>query len=141
MTVFPAPPAVTHLTPILNVSDIRASIAWFMKWGWNECWTWSESGAGEPTFAAVGSGACEIFMCKDGQGGRGAAPEGADHEATSRGVWMSVWVRGVDAMHEACARAGLRVLVPPEDKPWRVREFHLQHPDGHVFRVSQGITR
>jgi hypothetical protein len=23
--------------------------------------------------------------------------------------------------------------------PWGVREMHVRHPDGHVFRVSQGI--
>jgi hypothetical protein len=23
--------------------------------------------------------------------------------------------------------------------PWHVREMHLRHPDGHVFRVSQGL--
>jgi hypothetical protein len=23
--------------------------------------------------------------------------------------------------------------------PWNVREMHMRHPDGHVFRVSKGI--
>ncbi|HWN39453.1 MAG TPA: hypothetical protein VNP02_13205 [Gammaproteobacteria bacterium] len=23
--------------------------------------------------------------------------------------------------------------------PWGAREMHVRHPDGHVFRVSQGI--
>jgi hypothetical protein len=23
--------------------------------------------------------------------------------------------------------------------PWNVREMHLRHPDGHVFRVSEGL--
>jgi hypothetical protein len=23
--------------------------------------------------------------------------------------------------------------------PWGVREMHVRHPDGHVFRISQGI--
>ena len=25
------------------------------------------------------------------------------------------------------------------DEPWGVREFHLRHPDGHMFRVSGGL--
>lgn len=25
------------------------------------------------------------------------------------------------------------------EKPWGVREMHLCHPDGHVFRISRGI--
>jgi hypothetical protein len=24
--------------------------------------------------------------------------------------------------------------------PWCVREMHVRHPDGHVFRISQGIA-
>jgi hypothetical protein len=24
--------------------------------------------------------------------------------------------------------------------PWRVREMHVRHPDGHVFRVSKGTV-
>jgi len=23
--------------------------------------------------------------------------------------------------------------------PWNVREMHVRHPDGHVFRVGKGI--
>jgi len=23
--------------------------------------------------------------------------------------------------------------------PWNVREMHLRHPDGHVFRISRGF--
>jgi hypothetical protein len=25
------------------------------------------------------------------------------------------------------------------DMPWNVREMHVRHPDGHVFRISQGL--
>jgi hypothetical protein len=30
-------------------------------------------------------------------------------------------------------------MFEPADMPWNVREMHIRHPDGHVFRVSQGI--
>ena len=23
--------------------------------------------------------------------------------------------------------------------PWNVREMHVRHPDGHVFRIGQGL--
>ncbi len=58
---------VHGVTPILNVSDMDASFAWFAKLGWKELWRW-----GDPTgFGAVGSGPCEIFMCRGGQGDAG----------------------------------------------------------------------
>ena len=31
------------------------------------------------------------------------------------------------------------VTYPPTNEPWGVREFHLRHPDGHMFRVRAGL--
>ena len=53
-------------------------------------------------------------------------------------MWMSVWVDDVDAVHAHCLAQGLEVTMPPKDEPWGVREMHVRHPDGHVFRISQG---
>ena len=57
----------------------------------------------------------------------------------TRGAWMSVWVDDVDAVHQHCLEQGLEVTWPPEDMPWRVREMHVRHPDGHVFRIGRGL--
>jgi len=101
------------LTPILNVSDMAASFAWFEKWGWKKLWDWGTP----PTFQQDGD------------------------EEGDKGVWMSVWVDDVDAMHKHCIAAGLEITFPPTDMPWNVREMHLRHPDGHVFRVGRGIEK
>jgi catechol 2,3-dioxygenase-like lactoylglutathione lyase family enzyme len=129
-----------HLTPILNVSDIAQSFAWFEKLGWTKGWDWGTP----PTFGAVCSGHCEIFLCQDGQGGRGLsgyrATFGADsNEAAEKGVWISVWVDDVDAVHQRCLKQGIEVTWPPTNMPWNAREMHVRHPDGHVFRISRGI--
>ena len=63
-----------RLTPILNVSDIQQSFVWFEKLGWQKAWDWGNP----PTFGGVCSGDCEIFLCQDGQGGRGKG----DHKMT-----------------------------------------------------------
>jgi|SRR4029077_8404672 len=128
------------ITPILNVSDIAASFAWFEKWGWKKLWEWGTP----PSFGAVGSGVCEIFLCEGGQGGRGkganTSTSGSDgDQMADKGVWMSVWVEDVDAVHKECLDGGLEVTFPPTDMPWNVREMHVRHPDGHVFRVGRGI--
>ena len=127
------------ITPILNVSDFPASLGWFEKLGWSTSWTWGEP----PHFGGVCSGACMIFLCLDGQGGRGRSDvamtfgrEGDD--AADRGSWMSIWVDDVDAVHRRCIEQGLEVTWPPTDMPWNVREMHVRHPDGHVFRISRG---
>jgi catechol 2,3-dioxygenase-like lactoylglutathione lyase family enzyme len=140
MAVLPFPSMnAKHVTPILNVSDIAASFAWFEKLGWRKCWDWGSP----PTFGAVGSGECEIFLCQGGQGSRGKGANAATFgpcgdETVDRGVWMSVWVDDVDEVHRHCVATGLEVTFPPTDMPWNVREMHVRHPDGHVFRVSKG---
>ncbi len=129
-----------RLTPILNVSNIQESFAWFEKLGWEKAWEWGEP----PGFGGVCAGPLEIFLCEGAQGGRGRStvtltfgPDGND--GAEKGVWMSIWVDDVDVIYERCMSQGLEVTWPPTDMPWNVREMHVRHPDGHVFRISKGI--
>lgn len=129
-----------RLTPILNVSNIQLTFAWFEKLGWTKSWEW-----GDPAdFGGVCSGECEIFLCQDAQGGRGksalSTTFGRDNnDAADKGVWMSIWVDDVDTVHAQCLAQNLEVTWPPTDMPWNVREMHVRHPDGHVFRISREI--
>lgn len=130
---------VHGITPILNVSDIEASFEWFRKLGWEKAWDWNDPA----DFGGVSSNGFSIFLCLNGQGGRGRSSlkqtfgrEGAD--AAEQGVWMTIWIEDVDAAHEHCLAQGLEVTWPPTDMPWNVREMHVRHPDGHLFRLSRG---
>lgn len=138
---------VHRVTPILNVSDLQASFAWFAQLGFAKAWEWCEPGAA-PDFGAVRAGDVEIFLCQGAQGGRGRGDNtrtfgqpGEGAETSDRGVWMSVWVDDVDAVHARCVAEGLEVTWPPTDMPWNVREVHVRHPDGHVFRMSQSLGK
>jgi hypothetical protein len=133
---------VTGLTPILNVSDISLSVAWFERLGWEKGFQWGDP----PTFGSVCLGEYSVFFCLDGQGSRGRSdrastfgPDGNDR--LDKGVWMSLWVDDVDAVHRRCLEQGLDVTWPPTDMPWGVREMHVRHPDGHVLRVSRGLEQ
>jgi catechol 2,3-dioxygenase-like lactoylglutathione lyase family enzyme len=128
------------LTPILNVSNIAESFEWFERLGWSKAWDWGEP----PTFGCVRSGDYEIFICLNCQGGRGKSSldstspmEGLD--MTDRGMWISIWVNDVDQVHQDCLAQGIEVTFPPTDMPWNVREMHVRHPDGHVFRIGKGL--
>ena len=60
------------------------------------------------------------------------------------GVWMTRWMEShddVDRLYESACKSGAIVTFPPTDEPWGVREFHLRHPDGQMFRVSSGLTQ
>ncbi len=126
------------VTPILNVSDIAASFAWFEKWGWTKCWDWGTP----PTFGAVGSGECEIFLCQGDQGGRGrganASTFGPDGDQTAdKGAWMSVWVDDVDEVHKQCVAADLDVTFPPTG-PQTVRG---RRPGRHLPANRHAVER
>jgi len=131
---------VHHMTPILNVSDIHASFAWFNRLGWEKGWEW-----GDPVgFGGVCCDKCEIFLCEGGQGGRGRGENNRTFdvpasESADKGVWMSWWVDDVDEFHQHCVQNDIEVTWPPTDMPWNVREMHIRHPDGHVFRVGKSI--
>jgi predicted lactoylglutathione lyase len=141
---------IHKVTPILNVSDVPASIRWFESLGWQRGFTWNDGGGiangetanehGPATFGSVCSGVAEIFLCKDGQGSR---CDSAQQNVTETvGVWMSWWVasiREVDELFDRVTQLGYATPQRPVDESWGVREFHLRHPDGHTFRVSAGV--
>jgi catechol 2,3-dioxygenase-like lactoylglutathione lyase family enzyme len=143
---------VHAINPILNVSDVPASIRWFEKLGWHRGFAWNAGGMiqgdalenthGPATFGsmcAFPSGpehGPQIFLCKDGQGQRDPHTPASADDDNFGAVWMSWWVDDVDAAHAECARAGVEVVRPPVNEPWNVRECLIRHPDGHCFRIS-----
>ena len=125
------------LIPILNVSNINESFAWFEKLGWKKGWDWGDP----PTFGGVSNGKCEIFLCENGQGSRGGPMPRHVRDDDTGGVWMSWFLASpaeVDAAYQLALEQGIIVTRPPTDESWGVRECHIRHPDGHTFRVSAG---
>jgi catechol 2,3-dioxygenase-like lactoylglutathione lyase family enzyme len=128
------------LVPILNVSSIRESFTWFEKLGWQKGWQWGEP----PTFGGVHSGEHEIYLCENGQGGRGKGSNTATfgnqgEEKLDQGAWLAFLVDDADAAHRHYLDQGLEVTWPPTDMPWGIRELHVRHPDGHVFRIGHHL--
>jgi catechol 2,3-dioxygenase-like lactoylglutathione lyase family enzyme len=135
---------VENVTPILNVSSIIDSQAWFRRLGWSDGFRWPSGSDETPGFGSVCSGKAEIFLCVGAQGSRGTVMPKFPGDDETDGVWMSWWVDSpaeVDAMHQAAVSHGMTVTYPPTDEPWGVREFHVRHPDGHMFRVSAGLAQ
>lgn len=121
---------VHGVIPILNVSNLEETFTWFAKLGWTKRWDFGEP----PDFGAVGNGTCEIFLCEECQGCR--ANQGGN------GTWMSWFVdtpAEVDAAYALAQEHNVIVKQPPWDTPWNMRECHVRHPDGHVFRIGAGL--
>lgn len=147
--------SVQGVTPVLNVSSIEESFAWFERLGWQRGFSWNHAGMigeglaalgahehGEAGFGSVCSGKAVIFLCCGAQGSRGTIMPRFPGDDATDGVWMSWWMESpadVDALHAVAVTHGMTVTLPPTNEPWGVREFHLRHPDGHTFRVGAGL--
>ncbi len=144
-------PQIEFITPILNVSNVPNSIAWFEKLGWRRTFTWNSSGViedmadsddnGVADFAGVGSGQVQIFLCLNAQGSRGGIlPMHVDsNQEESGGNWISLWLStpaDLEQIHQTAVDNGLAVVLPITDQPWGSREFRLMHPDGHILRIN-----
>jgi catechol 2,3-dioxygenase-like lactoylglutathione lyase family enzyme len=128
---------VQRLVPILNVSNIGESFAWFEKLGWKKGWDWGDP----PNFGGVFNGHNEIFLCENGQGSRGGPMPRHNYDDDTGAVWMSWFLSSpaeVDAVYQLALEHGITVTRPPTNQEWGLRECHIRHPDGHTFRVGAG---
>ncbi|MEM7457009.1 MAG: VOC family protein [Planctomycetota bacterium] len=146
---------IEKVTPVLNISDIGASFEWFEMFGWERSFSWNQNGLigegamaasenehGAAGFGGVCCGEVTLFLCVGAQGSRGTRMPSSPGADDTDGVWMTWWMSNkneVDELHRIAVENDCTVTWPPTDEPWGVREFHLRHPDGHMFRVSCGV--
>jgi catechol 2,3-dioxygenase-like lactoylglutathione lyase family enzyme len=110
------------LIPVLYSEDIRRSIAYYRDiLGFQGSWEWDE----DPSFGGVDWEGVRIFFCKQGQG--------------NPGTWLCINLDDVDEYYGLIRGRGAKILSPPDDKPWSMREMLVQDPDGHVIRFGQNI--
>jgi uncharacterized glyoxalase superfamily protein PhnB len=107
------------ITPQLSVRDVEAAQRYYRDHlGFKIAWR-SEDGS----FGAVYNGTTEIFFARSEQ----------SHPSSV----CCVRVDDVEAVYAACRAAGAKIVSELETKVWSMREFSVQDPDGHVFRIGQ----
>jgi uncharacterized glyoxalase superfamily protein PhnB len=107
------------VVPQLPVTDLAATQAWYRDvLGFEIAWAGSD-------FGAVWQDRVEIFFA------RVARP--------APGTCLCVRVEDADALCERYRGAGARIVSDIEDKPWGMREFTLQDPNGHWLRIGHPI--
>jgi hypothetical protein len=106
--------------PILSVKNLDASLDYYTnKLGFLKNW-------GAPGFASVSRGKATVFLCQGGQG--------------NEGLWMSIFLRDVDALHEEYKQSGALIVEPPMNFPWEHREMLVTDLDGHRLRMTGDPT-
>ena len=114
---------------ILAVRDLRAATDFYLDvLGFrrdfgdeSDCWSWLSRDD-----VRVGLGECPDVV---------PASELGDHSYVAY-----VNVDDIDALYTEFVSRGAPIRTPPETKPWGMREFGLQTPDGHsiTFGADEG---
>ena len=105
------------ITPQLPVADVEAAQRYYRDvLGFQIAWTREDYGA-------VICGTTEIFFARS--------------DDPQPGTWCCVRVDDADALYERYKQRGAVIAQDLESKPWGIREFTLEDPNGHFFRVGQ----
>lgn len=109
------------VTPILRVSDLAASLAYYIdQLGFEFRWRDGSN------FAAVGRQDVNLMLCQGDQG--------------QTGSWVYVGISDADAYHQELLARGVAIRHPPTNYPWLARELQVEDPDGHVLRFASEAT-
>ena len=109
-----------NLTPQLPVSDVRAAQDYYRDvLGFQIAWIWLDD------YGAVYNGDVQIYFTKV-DGPRPSMCCCAD-------------VEDADAVYETYRARGAKIVSEIETKPWGMREFTIEDPNGHLFRVGHGV--
>jgi ankyrin repeat protein len=109
--------------PILNVKDVTAAVGYYVeKLGFHKEWDWGSP----PSFGCVFRDSIRIFLCHDAQG--------------ARGMWISIFIRDVDALYEDYKKSGAIIRQAPANFPWGLREMNIEDIDGHRLRFGSEAT-
>jgi PhnB protein len=118
------------VVPSLVVSDVRASLDWFGKLGFETGFT-MEGPDGSIAHAEVRRGPDVAFMM--GPSGWGGTPG-----STGMSVYINLQ-EPVDAYHDRVSAAGVEIAEPLTDQFWGDRTFSVAHPDGYRIMFSQHV--
>jgi catechol 2,3-dioxygenase-like lactoylglutathione lyase family enzyme len=111
---------LVHINPILNVSDLQASIRFYTEvLDFDLLDTF-----GDPAdFGIVRWGEQEIYLCENGQG--------------QPGTWLALFITEPAALYEYLVANDAKILMPDTEDSG---EYRVADPDGHVLRVFSGAS-
>lgn len=119
-----------RVVPVLAYRDVAAAIGWLSRaFGFREVLRWTDP-AGVVRVAEVESGGAAIML------------ESRESDPPPRGHgchYVLVMVDAVDEHARRAREAGAKMLAEPEDKPWGLRQYLAEDPDGHRWEFSQHL--
>jgi uncharacterized glyoxalase superfamily protein PhnB len=111
--------------PEIPVADVdKAADYYVSRFGFNLDWGGEEGG-----IAGISKGQCRMFLTN-----------GAFRQQNGNTGPVLIWLNldsneDVDQLHEQWTANQVKVVSPPESKPWGLREFTVADLDGNLLRV------
>jgi uncharacterized glyoxalase superfamily protein PhnB len=105
-----------HANPILNVSDLRRSLHYYV-----EVLGFTNAAWGGDDFTCVTRDGASIYLAEGAQG--------------QPGTWVWLGVDDVEALYDEYQQRGAEIAEPPQYHPWAC-EMKVTDPDGHVLRFG-----
>lgn len=106
-------------TPVLRVADVAAAVAHYQTaFGFEAAWVRDDG------IALVGRDNLQLLI--------------ANHHAPPRSwVYAHLQTRSeVDALYQRYVSAGVKIVEPPQNRPWGLYEMRVEDLDGNVFRMA-----
>ena len=118
----------SHAATILPVLDVEKSAAFYRdQLGFTITFTW-----GDPVDYVVlkGNENLAVHLSK----------RSANHPSPSdQHVVLYIFVHDVDALYEAFLARKVQVHTPIGDRDYRMRDFDISDPDGHLISFGKGM--
>ena len=117
---------ISHLSPILAVSNMEASLKFYNSLGFTTEFLWQDP----PSYAvlAAGENASVHLSLLD--------PE--DRANPPRGI-IYIFVHDVDKLYQDCLDQGIKIKVEIGDRDYRMRDFEIKDPDGNLLTLGKGL--
>ncbi len=116
----------SHCANILPVKDIVRSIEFYKdKLGFEVNFTWNDP----VEYAVLKRGDVGIHLSQR---------EGCSDEQPTRSA-IYIFVYDVDAVYEEFLARKIELPSPPVDQVYRMREFEVRDPDGHMLTFGKGL--
>ncbi|NJM26489.1 MAG: bleomycin resistance family protein [Bacteroidia bacterium] len=111
-----------NITPILSVTDMARSVAFYV-----EVLGFTQADWGDGTFTSVGRDNTGLYLCKGGQG--------------CRGTWVWIGFDGdIFELYRRLKLKGVPIRLEPTNFSWAY-EMQVEDPDGHVLRFGTDPNR
>ena len=108
---------IENVTPILNVSDMNRSLAFY-----TDILGFEKADWGDDSFTSINRDKMGIYLCKGAQG--------------VSGTWIWIGFDGdIFSLHQQLKAKGVTIQLPPTNFSWAY-ELQVVDPDGHVLRFG-----